>query len=160
MSKVKWVELSKEIDDTPKWLKELYKTEIISKKKFRVKKHNLAIDTWRVLYNDGSHIDGPKGYGDLKRKGVKSISVLSNNKPIHTVQVKDDFFVIRLRNLIRGLAGEGEDSLFGHLDPKRCFVLATKGNIAFVWDDGDIDELKDWGDQEPYRKPTYLSDEK
>lgn len=151
MTKLEWAELSKEIDDTPNWNKELYKI----KNGKRVRKHNLALAHWRILYNDGSVFNGPKGYGDIRRKNIKSISVVSNDKAIHTVKVKDDSFLIRLRNLIKN----DQKVDFGNLEPKRCFVLATKGNIAFVWDDGDIDELKEWGDQEPYRKPTLRNDE-
>ena len=152
MTKHNWEKLTKEIDDKPKWNVELYKEKI----------HDFAFAYWRVIYNDGTVVDGPPvKYPDLQRTNVKSISVVIDNKALHTVQVKDDFFLIRRRNLSREIGVDPEDEVrpFGMIDPKRCIVLATKGNIAWVWDDGDIDELSDWGDQSPYRKPKQLRPE-
>ena len=156
MTKVDWKELTKEIDDKPTWNETLYQ---VDEDNNVIRMGDFAFANWRVIYNDGTVVDGPKGYADLKRTDVKSISVVFDNKVLHTVKVVDDFFVIRRRNMSRGL-GNGDPNLannFGMIDPKRCIILATKENIAWVWDDGDIDELKEYGDQSPYR-PVKLMD--
>ena len=61
--------------------------------------------------------------------------------------VTNDVFAFRMRNLARGLVGEAD---IGFHKPKRCIILYTEGEIAWIWDDGDIDELPTWGDQAPY----------
>lgn len=148
MTKFKWIEIAKGMENTTEWNKELYKHRIT----------DLGKAVWRVMYNDGSHVDGMAGYADLKRTDVKSISVIVDGKPIHTLAVKEDRFFIRLRNLARGIVGG--DSEFNFQNPKRVFILASKNSIAFVWDDGDIDELTQWGDKEPYTMPPLRSEEK
>lgn len=150
MTKVKWADLKKAIQNKEAWANEMYK----EKKGKRVKLTDLGFSKWQVLYNDGSTVtddfnSGTSLYKDIKRQGVKSISILDNNgKILHTVQVVNDKFLICLRNSVRARDGVS----FG--DPKRLVILATEGEYDFVWDDGDIDELTQWGDEEPYTKPT------
>ena len=164
MTHVEWSELTKEIDDKPTWNRTLYKIEKVGKKFKRVQTVDIAKSLWRVVYNDGSHVDeipNDKGYLTLKRKDVKSISVVLNGKVIHTVQVKDDWFAIRRKNLshqIPELVGQADE--FRVDNPKRAFVLATHDLIAYVWDDGDIDELDDFGDQAPYFPFEFIESEK
>jgi len=156
MTKYIAADLDKEIAaDIKAWNKELYKKD---NKGHRIETEDLGKATWRIVYNDGGHVDGPKGYADLKRTNVKSISVVSNGKVLHTVQVVNNFFAIRIRNFVKGLVGEAAE--YGWIHPKRVFILCTKGNIAFVWDDGDIDELTEFGKHNPYRPIKLRADEK
>ena len=156
MTHVDWDELSREIDDKPTWNAELYKKKIM----------DFAKATWRIVYKDGSHIDGSNkpnddAYLHVKRTGVKSISVIYDGKPIHTVQVKDDWFAIRRKNLGRFMANlVGTPDEFSIDNPKRGFILATHDGVSYVWDDGDIDELDDFGDQAPYLPLELVQGEK
>jgi len=156
MTHVNWHELTKEIDDKPEWNKTLYKKKTM----------DFAQATWRIVYKDGSHVDGSNkpnddAYLHVKRTGVKSISVIYEGKAIHTVQVKDDWFAIRRKNLGRFMSQfVGTDEEFTIKNPKRAFILATHGAIAYVWDDGDIDELDDFGDQAPYFPLELVQGEK
>ena len=156
MTHIDWDELTKEIDDKPTWNAELYK----------LKTMDFANATWRIVYKDGSHVDGSNkpnddAYLHVKRKGVKSISVIYDGKPIHTVQVNDDWFAIRRKNLAHRVNdGRKEEDQATVENPKRGFVLATHGLIAYVWDDGDIDELDDFGDQAPYFPLELVQGEK
>jgi len=150
MTKVDRKELAEEMkmENIETWNKTLYKTDSKGK---RLLLANLTNATWRVVYNDGKSVDGPKGYGKLKRKNVKSISVITEDgKVLFTIPVKDDWFIIRKISLTRALVGATEEYTFQQ--PKRCIVLVTKGNCTYVWDDGDIDELDGFGDSSPYRK--------
>jgi len=157
LTKVNWTKLSEEIDNKPTWNKILYKTDKTGK---RVRIPNFINATWRVSYNDGSYVDGPKDYGKLNRKDIDSISIVIGDKILHTVKVVDDQFVIRLRNAALGFGGAGDDGgNFSIADPKRVFILSTVGKVDFVWDDGDIDELPNWGDQEPYRPINPMEQE-
>lgn len=125
---------------------------------FKKQKYNLANAFCRVMYNDGSSVEPLSDYyKDLKRKDMKSVTVVADGKPIHTLQIKNNKLIYRIRNLAQGLAGNGD---FSFETPKRCFVLATEGKISFVWDDGDIDELKNWEANEPYTCPVLRDDEK
>ena len=145
--KVKWTELTKEIDNKKVWNDDLYK----EKDGKRIQLTNFKDAKWRVIYKDGSVVDddGKGNYAKLKRSGVKSIGIVDGSGTVlHTVQVVNDKFLICLRNTVRG----NRDNV-GFDNPKRCFILATEGKQDFVWDDGDIDELDQFGDQEPYTKP-------
>ena len=112
----------------------------------------------RVIYNDGTIVEPLRNHlKGLKRKGLKSANVVVNGEVIHTLDIKGDKLIYRLRNIVHGLTGnEGENNWN---NPKRCFVLGTKGKVAFVWDDGDIKEFKDWQKEEPYTKPQLTEDE-
>ena len=164
MTHVNWDKLSKEIDDKKTWNVDLYKLETIKKIKHRVKSIDITKALWRIVYDDGSHVDeipGDSEYLKLKRKDVKSISVVYSGKVIHTVQIKDNWFAIRRKSLVHGvqeLFGTNEEFTFSN--PKRVFVLATHGNVSYIWDDGDIDELDDFGDQAPYLPFEFIESEK
>jgi len=146
MTKVIWKDLKKEIQDKPKWADTLYK----EKNGKRIQLTDLGKATWRIIYNDGKTVNGPKGYGKLSRSNVKSISIVDEGGTVlHTVQVKNNKFLICLRSMYRNRPG-----LDFHNNPKRCFILSTDGKIDYIWDDGDIDEMTEWGDEEPYTKPA------
>jgi len=149
-------QLGKEMDDPATWNPVLYKAD---KNGERIQIADLGQATWRVIYNDGKAVDGPKGYADLARKNVKSISVIDvNKKVLHTIDVKKDKFIIRLISLTMNFARPGKIDRelgqrvgnHGFTNPKRCFLLATPGEHCYVWDDGDIDQLDEWGDHTPY----------
>jgi len=170
MTKVKWKELSKEMENIKPWVETLHKETQIPNPLYknpdfpdepktipkRVQLTDLGKASWRVIYNDGTIIDdnhkeAPNGnYDKIPRTNVKSIGIVDEGGTVlHTVQVKNDKFLICMRNLIRPFR---DNQTFQN--PKRCFILATDGTIDFIWDDGDIDELDQWGDKEPYTKPT------
>lgn len=179
-------ELGKEMDDVKNWNKTLYKEK---KDGTRLQLINFqdGSGTWRVTYNDGTVVDGSKGYGELERTGVKSISVINNGQPVEgaSVDVVDDKFIIRnigmVRHVFKGgtkmteqeireiwaAIQSGEEHLHDpnkvnqvkelvrsvqvkFTNPKRAMLLATKGTHMYVWDDGDIDILHEWGDHTPY----------
>ena len=135
MTKIVWSKLSKEIDDKPKWNKELYKRSIT----------DLDLIKWRIIYKDGTEkIFERKEYPQINRNNIKAIGLEGINV---LLPVTNDVFYFRLRNLVRGMVG---DSDIGFNKPKRCIVLYTENEVVWVWDDGDIDELPTWGDKEPY----------
>ena len=149
-------ELEKEMDDIKNWNKTIYKT---TKEGNRVQTVNLGEATWRIIYKDGKIVDGSKGYKDLVRKEVESISAIDvSGKVLHTVSVVDDKFIIRIISLSCHLMKAGKVDMelskklsqHGFTNPKRCILLATKGEHVYVWDDGDIDQLHKWGNYTPY----------
>ena len=163
MTRYKWADIEKDIVDKPKWNVELYKKQTI----------NLAGIIYMIVYNDGSFVDRPQAdadagdfYVNLKRKDMKSVSLIQNGKPIYTMPIKDDKLIIRLRNLaapnyIQAAIMERNDGRpMDMSNPKRVFILATEGKIVFFFDDGDIDELTEWGNHEPYSMPELMEIEK
>ncbi len=123
--------------------------------KFSEQKYNLGLDSSfvRATYKDGSTIEPlSKNYKGLKRKGLKSASVIVDGKPIYTLDIVNNQLTYRLRNLAHGMVANFEKT-------KRCFVLGTKGKVAFVWDSNEIKEFKDWQKVEPYSKPSIFEDE-
>ena len=69
---------------------------------------------------------------------------------IDEIQVVNDNFAVRIRNLIRS-----DDTDNSFQDPKRVYILCTEGVQDFIFDDGDIDELDKFGDVSPYRAPIF-----
>ena len=125
--------------------------------KFKDRKYNFSNAYVRAITNDGASIEPlNEHYNNLDRTKLKSVTVVADGKPLYTLQIKNNKLIYRIRNFAKGLVGNGNVSF---ADPKRCFILATEGEIAFVWDDGDIEGFENWGDQEPYTQPILRSDE-
>ena len=147
MTKYSWDNIRKDVTgDKNKWNKMLFK-KIVT---------DLGEATWRIVYNNGSHVEGPDGYPEIKRTGIKSASVVINGKALYTMQIVNDKMGITRRNLARPF---DPDLNFPFDAPKRAFIIATQGKIAWIWDDGDIDELEQFGDHEPYSKPDWRPEE-
>ncbi len=121
---------------------------------------NLTDAYVRVVYNDGSKVEPlSKNYNGLKRTDMKSATVVSKSgKNLYTLDIINNQLIYRKRNLMKGIAGNDKD--FNFTNPKRAVVLATEGKIVFVWDSGEIIELKEWRNEEPYTCPTIRDDEK
>ncbi len=158
MTRVNKEELDQEMEteNIDTWNDTLYKSDSKGK---RVILANLTNSTWRVDYNDGTFVTGPENYLIVRRDGVKSISVLDNKKNIiHTVPVKDNWFICRKISLTRNFAKPGKPKQrdielvqeYTFKNPKRAFALLTKGNYCYVWDDGDVDELDGFAKHTPY----------
>lgn len=120
----------------------------------------------RLTYNDGKIVEPlSKHYNGLKRKGMKSVTVVSaSGIPLYTLVLKNDKLIYRLRNTIPSNIAKREifkkyQQDMGWNNPKRCFVLATEGKVVFVWDSGETKEFTDWQDENPYHKPTIREDE-
>ncbi len=117
--------------------------------KFSVQKYNLGLDSSfvRLIYNDGKIIEPlSKNYTGLDRTNLKSATVIVDGKPIFTLNIINDQFTYCMRNLAHGIIADFDKT-------KRCFVLATEGKVAFVWDSDEIKQFDDWQDTEPYTKP-------
>lgn len=136
-------------------------------------KYNFAEAKWRIVYNDGKVIDRPDNpdeakelYKKISRDNVKSISVVVNDKPIHTLQVKDSKFFIRIKVMVppiyrqEKLMKENGGKQMDFTNPKRAFILGTAGTIHYVWDSGEVKELTSWGEIEPYRPINLMECER
>ena len=125
--------------------------------KFKDRIYDFSSAYIRAITNDGESIEPiNEYYNKLDRKKLKSVTVVADGKPLYTLQIKNNKLIYRIRNFAKGLVGNGTVSF---ADPKRCFILATQGEIAFVWDDGDIEEMTEWKDVEPYTQPVLRDDE-
>ena len=123
-------------------------------------KHNFGDAFVRVIYENGTIVEPlSKNYNGLDRKSsIKSVSVISaDGKPIYTLSIVNNKLIYRKRNLARGMVANADISF---KNTKRCFILATEGKVAFVWDSEEIKEFKTWGNEEPYTCPNLRDDEK
>jgi len=143
-------------------MKSKTKLKEIPKFVFSKQKHNFGDDSTthvRLIYNDGTVVEPLKEhYKNIKRVGMKSATVVCNKKPLYTLNIKNDKLIYRMRNLAKGFAGE--DLSFGFNNPKRCFILATEGKVAYVWDSEEVKEFDSFQDYEPYTSPQLTEDEK
>ena len=122
-------------------------------------KHNFGKAYVRIIYEDGKVIEPlSKHYAELDRSSpIKSATIVSaEGKIIYTLPIKDNVLVYRIRNMARGLV---PNSKISFQNPKRCFIIATKGKIVFVWDSEEIKELTEWEVHEPYTMPKLRDEE-
>jgi len=123
-------------------------------------KQNFGRAFVRVIYEDGKIVEPlSESYAKLDRKSpIKSATVCDvNGDVIYTLPIVNNKLIYRRRNLARGFGGnEG----FTFDNPKRCFILATEGRIAFIWDSEQIKEFTEWQNEEPYTCPNLLEEEK
>jgi hypothetical protein len=114
----------------------------------------------RVIYEDAKIVEPlSKNYDGLDRKSpMKSATVVTGDgRALYTLPIKNNKLVYRRRNLARGIVGGDSDISFSK--PKRCFILATEGKIAFIWDSEEIKEFTEWQNEEPYSCPNLRADE-
>lgn len=125
----------------------------------------------RLIYNDGNIVEplSKNNYDGLVRKNMKSVSVISESgEALFTLDIINDKLIYRLRNTPPPIQRYEELAHLSHSNydtmdfdnPKRCFILSTKGRTVFVWDSGEVVEITKWSEIRPYDKPNLRNDEK
>ena len=103
MTKVDWKELSREIDDKKVWNKDLYKK----------KKHDFAFAEPRVLYNDGSYVDGTNVPLDRYALDIGEKTIEQNKEVIREFIEKNKEHASNLPVFHNGVFGVFEKVEFG-----------------------------------------------
>jgi hypothetical protein len=130
--------------------------------KHSVQKFDFTKAYCQVLNNDATTIEPiSKNYAGLDRTKIKAINVIADGKIIYTLQIKGNKFVYRLRNIARTFGRDDDPvtSKINFANPKRGFLLETKGKIVFIWDSGEIKELTAYGDISQYKAPVLTEND-